>query len=683
MPLNLLQLRQERNGHSTYRPDIDGLRAVAIVSVVLFHAFPTLLGGGFVGVDVFFVISGFLISGILFRGMERGDFSFAEFYARRVKRIFPALIIVLAVAYATGWLTLLPDEFMQLGKHMAAGAGFVQNIVLRQEIGYFDTGSELKPLMHLWSLAIEEQFYLAFPVFIWAVWRLRWNVLAILALLSLVSFGLNVSGVTQDAVSTFYLPQTRFWELMVGAMLAYFRQFPWTPWSGSVKNQWPILALVCEPSQYGKWNGMLKTALSISGLALILVSAIAIRQDISFPGWQALGPVGGAFLLILAGPEAWVNRVILANKPMLFIGVISYPLYLWHWPLLSFVRIVKSEDPAVEWRAGMVVLSFVLAWLTYRLIERPIRWGRKTRTKTAVLSILLVVVGGVGYDAYARHGLAFRIPEELRGIVVAGSSHTPYSTKRVCRQHGHQTLCTEEQRPLVFLWGDSHANALYAGLNSLQKIHTLGVAQSTGCGNPPYLALGGSADSGLCGTAENRRAANEITVDEISKIRPEIVILHARWAYGEHRTNETDAIKKLQQTISRVQAVSPRSKIVVIGPVPNWRITLAHQLVFYWRNTFPHALPPIYMRAGLIEEIGRWDDFMASEVPHLGATYLSAYRSLCNEEGCLTRVGSNSSDLTATDYGHLSPAGASYLAAQLIPSILNLLQEPPRAGDTH
>lgn len=683
MPLKLTRPQQEHNVHPVYRPDIDGLRAVAILSVVLFHAFPTLLRGGFVGVDIFFVISGFLISSIIFRSLQRGDFSFAEFYAHRVKRIFPALIAVLAIAYAIGWSALLPGEFKQLGKHMAASAGFVQNIILRQEIGYFDTGSELKPLMHLWSLAIEEQFYLTYPLLIWVAWRLRWNVLVTLALLGLLSFGLNVWGIALDVVSTFFLPQTRFWELLAGAILAYFQLFKRAQWSGWAKHRLFALALVRQSSLSAKGDWLLKATLSALGLALVLASVTGIRQDLAFPGWWALAPVAGAFLLILAGPEAWVNRKILANRLMVFVGVISYPLYLWHWPLLSFARIVKSEIPSVEMRIGMVALSFLLAWLTYRLIERPIRLGRKTWIKTAALSILLVLVGCAGYDAYERDGLAFRIPREIREIATATFPHTPYPMKRKCQQDGYQTLCTEEERPLIFLWGDSHANALYAGFNSLQKTYALGIGQSTGCGNPPYLALGSYADSAWCDKAEKRRAVNEATVSAISRIRPEIVILHARWAYEAYRTSEAETIKKLQQTITRIHAVSAQSKIIVIGPVPNWKISLAHESVVYWKNTFPHALPPLYMRSGLAEEIARWDDFMALEVPKLGGTYLSAYKVLCNEDGCLTRVGPNPSDLTAADYGHLSPAGAAYLADRLAPSLFNLLGDPPRTRAAH
>ncbi|HJW02870.1 MAG TPA: acyltransferase, partial [Azospira sp.] len=309
MPLNPRLPAQEHNVHPVYRPDIDGLRAVAILSVVVFHAFPANLRGGFVGVDIFFVISGFLISNIIFRSLQRGDFSFAEFYAHRIKRIFPALIVVLTASFAFGWFALLPDEFKQLGKHMAAGAGFVQNFVLWNESGYFDTASELKPLMHLWSLAIEEQFYLIYPLLIWAAWRVRLNALALVVALGCLSFGLNVLEIREAPVKTFFVPQTRYWELLAGAVLAYlqlFKQGQFAP------------ALSRPPALSAYRQRLLNNLLSACGLLLILLAVITIHKGRAFPGWWALAPVMGAFLLILAGPQAWVNRRLLANRLMVF-----------------------------------------------------------------------------------------------------------------------------------------------------------------------------------------------------------------------------------------------------------------------------------------------------------------------------------------------------------------------------
>lgn len=387
------------NFHPTYRPDIDGLRAIAILSVLIFHAFPESMKGGYVGVDVFFVISGYLISSIIFRSLHRGDFSFYEFYAHRVNRIFPALIVVSAASYVFGYFALFPDEYKQLGKHMSAGAGFVENFVLWKEAGYFDAESVLKPMMHLWSLSIEEQYYLIYPLLIWGAWRLRLSILTTVVLLCLFSFALNVQAVDTDTVKAFFSPQTRFWELLVGALLAYtqlkkrdqleawLKQAPWS--SQHALARFPA-------TQHWK----ISSILSVVGLALIVVAIFGINKNKQFPGWWALIPVLGAFLLILSGPMAWVNRKVLARRGMVFIGLISYPLYLWHWPILSFAKIIEVKTPSPLVRVALVFVSILLAWLTYRFVEKPLRFGVRGRSKTVVLFLVMLLVMGVGYMTY-------------------------------------------------------------------------------------------------------------------------------------------------------------------------------------------------------------------------------------------------------------------------------------------
>lgn len=478
MQLNSRLSEQEHNVHPVYRPDIDGLRAVAILSVVVFHAFPTHLRGGFVGVDIFFVISGFLISNIIFRSLQRGDFSFTEFYAHRIKRIFPALILVLATSFALGWFTLLPDEFKQLGKHMAAGAGFVQNFVLWKEAGYFDTASELKPLMHLWSLAIEEQFYLIYPLLIWAAWRFRLNALAVLIVLAALSFGLNVLEIRGEAVKTFFVPQTRYWELLAGAVLAYLQLFRRTQPAAGEGQDATSPVLIGQTASSAHRRRVRNNLQSACGLFLILVAAIAIHKGKAFPGWWALAPVMGAFLLILAGPQAWVNRNLLANRLMVFVGVISYPLYLWHWPILSFARIVEAEMPSPEIRGAAVAFSFLLAWLTYRLLERPIRFGRKTWVKTALLSCLLTLVGSVGYVAYQRDGLGFRFeklaPEYAKEVLKISEAwkfrdYPQPEASYVDGKYGFLTLGQGKEHRILFV-GDSHAQQYWnTAAAALQK----------------------------------------------------------------------------------------------------------------------------------------------------------------------------------------------------------------------
>ena len=373
-----------QNLHPDYRPDIDGLRAIAIFPVVAFHAFPNHVRSGYVGVDIFFVISGYLISCIIFKSIQGDRFSFLDFYERRVNRLFPALLLVLTSAYLFAWFALFPSEYRQFGKHMAAGAGYVENLVLWQEAGYFDLQSQLKPLMHLWSLSVEEQFYLIFPVAVWGAWSLRKNVLLLVAGLAALSFFLNVAAVKASREMAYFVPQTRFWELLAGALLAYFYVFKPT-------------GLESRSEQMIQAVRLTRSVLSVVGAFLILVSIFAFTTNELYPGWWALIPVTGAALLVFSGPEALVNRTLLSNRLMVSIGLISYPLYLWHWPLLSFARILSNDPPApfVQWM--LVGSSFLLAWGTYRWVELPLRTRfTKSKMKLVVLGTLAVTLVVLG-----------------------------------------------------------------------------------------------------------------------------------------------------------------------------------------------------------------------------------------------------------------------------------------------
>ena len=304
-----------------YRPDIDGLRAVAVLSVVIYHAFPSGLAGGFVGVDVFFVISGYLISRILFREIESHRFSLASFYCRRVRRIFPALAACLAAVLAYGFVVLLPSELAQVGKHVFFGASFLSNLALWSESGYFDGAASLKPLLHLWSLGVEEQFYILWPALLWMAFRLKAATGRMMAALFLVSFAANIAFSFIDISSAFYLPISRFWELLAGAALAWRRDVT--------------------------LNLSVRNLLSLAGIGAILISAVFFTSEMRFPGWLALLPVAGSAAIIVAGPDSIANRIILSNRAAISVGLISYPLYLWHWPLISFpMSFVASRRPS-------------------------------------------------------------------------------------------------------------------------------------------------------------------------------------------------------------------------------------------------------------------------------------------------------------------------------------------------
>ena len=321
--------------HPKYRPDIDGLRAIAVLSVLGFHAYG--VTGGFSGVDIFFVISGFLISTIIFENLQNETFQFNEFYQRRIRRIFPSLLLVLIICLILGWIILFADEYQELGKHTLGGAGFVSNLILWGESGYFDVAAEKKPLLHLWSLGIEEQFYILWPFIAYLLWKFRQHFLKAIAILIAMSFCINVLLIQFNSVATFYLPLTRFWELLVGSAVA---------------------DVMLNRRQYVPFIEKHANGLSMLGLVLLIVSIAFLKKSMAFPGWWALMPVLGSALLIMAGPNSWVARKILSNHILVWFGLISFPLYLWHWPLLTFVRILGGHT---RWAIN-IAIAFLFYW---------------------------------------------------------------------------------------------------------------------------------------------------------------------------------------------------------------------------------------------------------------------------------------------------------------------------------
>jgi len=414
--------------------------------------------GGFIGVDIFFVISGFLITSILVGGLSTRRFSLTEFYGHRIRRLFPALLAILVFSYAVGWFVLIPDEFAQLGRHIAAGAGFVQNIVLWQEAGYFDVASEEMPLLHLWSLAVEEQFYLVYPLLLWIAWRLGHRVRTLIALVAALSFAASAYGAQRFDVAAFFSLHSRAWELMAGSLCAM---------------------TVGEKSVAIGLSDRVRAVLAALGFSMILTAVFLINRQMPFPGVRATLPVAGAAMLISAGPNTWINRRVLASRSLVFIGMLSYPLYLWHWPLLSFAHILFPDSLDLAARCGIVAASFALAWLTWRVLERPIRYGPRTRFNTTVLLILMAVVGYAGLNCYQREGLAFRF-KPARGDVGAavlsgrpapkfgwnGDQRNKACTARFAGEMAIPEFCTlsAEREPTMLLLGDSFAWHFYHGL---------------------------------------------------------------------------------------------------------------------------------------------------------------------------------------------------------------------------
>ena len=623
----------DRSSGLSYRSDIDGLRAIAVLAVVIFHAFPDALPGGFVGVDIFFVISGYLIGSILLVQLSEDRFSFLDFYARRIKRIFPSLLLVLLAAYVFGWFNLIDTEYKELGKHIAAGASFVSNFALWREAGYFDLSAESKPLLHLWSLAVEEQFYVFWPLMLWAFHRRRANPLWAIAGVGLVSFVLNIALSHTDPTADFYSPFTRFWELMIGCGLAY---------------------------RHIRKQGISSGNTDFSGAAgafMIVLSLILFRGQQGYPGWEALLPTCGACLLIAAGPDSVINRRILNARLLVWVGLISFPLYLWHWPLLVFSRLQAGETPLWSVRLLAILAAVVLAWMSYRLVEMPIRFGKRNSWKVSMLVLAMALVGLIGFKTYQRDGLSFRLAYMVEQFA-GDESHTDLRRVHTCFLEDDDNVnmfvdsCTEPgTRPLVFLWGDSTAGALYPGLRSLQQQYDFRIAEYT-AGNCPPL-LGANARSEHCAEIHQNILAR------IQKERPALVLLVGDW-------QAIDAAK-IGDTVAALRQAGI-ARFVIAGPTPYWLEILPKTYWLYWRK-FHKALPE-YTRFGLAGDTEGADERMQGAVAPLDVPYVSIYRALCNQDGCKTRTGPGRGKILISDHVHLTPSGSIALMRDVGPGVL-------------
>ena len=595
--------------------------------VVNFHAFPEAMPGGFIGVDIFFVISGFLITGIIARELEQRRFSLLAFYNRRIRRIFPALIVVLGVTLVLGWLWMLPAAYAQLSADVFASAAFFANIALMLQSGYFDIESAKKPLLHLWSLGIEEQFYLFWPLILMLAARLRLSLLAVASGIALASFVLNLALIGTNPVATFYLPFTRAWELLAGG------------------------ALACGWSQISQTNTASNWRAAI-GLLLIATAAGVLDTHRAFPGWWALLPVAGSALL-LSAPAAWGCRHVLTSRPMVWIGLISYPLYLWHWPLLVFFAIIKFEPLTLIERELVLGLSALLAWLTYRLVESPFRFGRPSPLRIAGLCSAMVLIAVAGGVVVQGRGLDFRLPPEIRAMADVPTQASQWRVHECLLDLSHEmsfaeTCVDRDRRPLVLLWGDSTAGALMPGLRKAQETRQFGIAQFTSSSCIPAL------NTDVAGEP-HCRAINDKVLAIAREIRPDIVLLHSTWDRYLDGVAETVAALKKQTN----------ARIVVLGSVPWWKRGLPNEVLRYF--LLHHRLIP--ERSGRAEPDGSGAALRQKLVP-LGAEFISVSDALCNSDGCLTRIGDRPEDISASDQVHLTEKGSVFLVQSIIDRVL-------------
>ncbi len=464
----------------TYRPDIDALRGLAVLLVVIHHAFPEILPGGFIGVDVFFVISGYLITTIILKDIHEKRFYFADFYSRRIRRLFPALATVLGFSLILGWLVLLPDELKQLGNHVFRGTLFILNFQFINEIGYFDVESYYKPLLHLWTLSIEEQYYLLWPVVIYFLIKLNIRPGYVFATVFIVSLGASIY-FTPDYTNESYLHTgTRFWQLAAGSLAAVY--------------------LIEKKTTSNKF-------IYFFGIFVILISAFTLSQDTLYPGYFAILPVTGAVMIVFSGLKL---KTYIGLRQ---IGLISYPLYLWHWVLLSFTYIYLGRKPEIIWIIGISVL---FSYLTYKYIEKV-----RYKKSTLFLITIVFIIGVAGRFFYKTDGLPDRaqiqylnkLSHQFVRTDAKDTECIDYVSKKLnednlfyyCRSH------KLDNTKLLAIIGDSHAHVLFPGFVEIANKYGYGVLLLANSSCPPL-------DGFLWGRNTQEISKCQISIRQIIKI---------------------------------------------------------------------------------------------------------------------------------------------------------------------
>lgn len=647
----------------TYRPDIDGLRAIAVLSVVAFHAFPKAVPGGFVGVDIFFVISGFLITSIIVDGLATDRFSFAMFYMRRIRRIFPALIVVTLTCLVVGWFVLLPEEFRRLGKHVVAGAAFLSNFALWREASYFDVTSDAKVLLHLWSLGIEEQFYLIWPALLALAWRVRLNLLLVIAAVLAVSLAYSVKTTFSNQVAAFYSPAARFWELAAGALLTQLAPSP--------SNLLALIGLQAAPAEPRAGIGPLQAnLLSAAGLAAVVGSLFVITQRNHFPGWWALLPVIGACATILAGPRAWLNRAVLGNPAIVGIGLISYPLYLWHWPLLSLARLHLHHDISAGARATLVAAGIALPWLTYQFVEKPIRFGLAPRRAAPALAAAMLAVAALGAIVLVEDGFPERLAKDRRDYAQffdRGSQRTVDEARLInqlpCNFYSYDSpvqtraprsvdpqCYTRHSAKSVLIIGDSNGADLFYGLKEvLPNDVSVLLLYSSGCGVREFSEQAIQTD--------HCDMANYFVLNRIKADPPDVVMMSSYNSY------DIDYIRKYSTAIKSYGV----KHVLVLGQRPHWRYDLYHIILNeFWAYT-PRYIPG-YLDDGLHAPGKRFEAQLRPDEPF---EFVDEMQPFCNAEGCLAYLGDNRREgLITADTAHLRPHASVWLAQQQLAPLI-------------
>lgn len=629
--------RPARPHTGKFRPDIEGLRALAILPILCNHAGVKGFAGGFVGVDVFFVISGFLITQIIVRDIREGHYSIAQFYRRRILRIFPALFVLLAATTIFAILAMAPSELVSYARSAIATVFFVSNFHFFSDTGYFAPSASARPLLHTWSLAIEEQFYIFWPLIVaFAAPRGRAMLAGVVAVVLIVSFGVAVWMVERDMTAAFYLIPFRAWELGVGGLLALYPE----------RTALPRLVREC---------------LSVGGIAAIAYCVHGYHEPLAFPGLAALPPCLGTAAIIAAGADTIGNR-ILAFPVLRFFGRISYSLYLWHWPVIVFTALWLFLPATTTTIAGEIVVSILLGWLSYHLVEQALR-HRLAPLPTARLLVLAVVAMLVAAAALASllllQGLPGRFsPQQLRlDTQLDRDDQAAYRPGSCFVVEAHDRFdparCLTRQaatKPTLLLVGDSFAAQYWPGF--AEQANGYNVLQATMIGCRPMIYP--AADKRPCA-----RFFRSILGRWVPGNRPDAVLLAGRWVKGD--------LPALSRTLTALRAAHQR--VILIGTVPRYTATLPRLLFF---GTGPDPLARA--RANYEEQAFAVDTAMRALAAQQSVTYLSPIAMLCPARQCAVYAAPGVP--LQFDSGHLTVEASRGMVARYMPDIAATVAAP-------
>lgn len=634
--------------HTGWRNDLAGLRGLAILSVLVFHAVPAWLPGGFVGVDIFFVLSGFLVGSLLLSDIRAGTLSLYLFYAKRSRRLFPALLTVLcATAFAASFL--LPGrEMLALGQQIAASSVFAANFLAWAQSGYFSEEAAYKPLIHLWSLGIEEQFYLIFPVVLVYLARTRSiaGIRNFIAVVGLISFVDGIFMTYWKPEAAFYSPLTRFWELLAGSWLA--------------------CQTMSHPVGFKRWQ---EECLGLAGLVLLAGSFVGINERSAFPGWVAAFPVAGTLLLITAGPGTICSRYFLSRTIMLWLGGVSYAAYLWHWPILVLARYYQGDALSIPVSLALIIISLGLAWMTTKWIETPFRtgiWSRKRYTPAvlwgSLAAMAVLIIPATSYVVADEYPALAKLDQYGR------PEGDPWRNRYNCfiglnedKRFGKECYGNSGQAGQVaVLWGDSHAASLWAGLSAEMSKRGIGLGQFTSSWCAPLIKEAGDGNKSCDAIRAQTLAALQV-------IKPSTVIVLARWAQGYDLAKVRSL---LRPTIDHLKAIGVRN-VIVLGPLPMWKPSLASTLAIDMRRQHL-VVPPLDTERGLQPDPFQVDKMLADLAAADHFRYVSLIAILCKERKCRAWADPDTKTALMTfDDAHLSVEGSSVLSRFIVERIFD------------